>query len=69
MGLFKSFVGSIRLILCIILRAGGCSSSTSLTNAFGNIARKSGTSCDFVMADPDFLDFLSQVTLTLYLEK
>jgi len=34
----------------------------------GNIARRSGTSCAFVMADLDSLDFLSQVTLTLYLE-
>ena len=50
-GVLKSLVGSIRLIQCIILHAGGSSSSTSLTNTLGNIARKSSTSCGFVMAD------------------
>jgi len=52
-----------------MLRTGGSSSGTSLTNTLENITRKSGTSCGFVMADLDSLDFLSQVTLTLYLEK
>jgi len=34
-----------------------------------NITRKSGISSGFVMADLDYLDFPSPVTLTLYLEK
>jgi len=68
-GLFKSFVGSMRLILFISVRAESNSSDTSLTNTLENIARKSGTSWGLVMADLDSLDFPSQVTLTLYLEK
>jgi len=56
-GVFKSFVGSIMLIHCMILPTGGSSSGTSLTNTLGNIARKSGTACGFVMADIDSLDF------------
>jgi len=68
-GVFKSFVGSVRFILRIILRTGGSSSGTSLPNTLGNIARKSGTSSGFVMADLDSLHFPSQVSQTLYLEK
>jgi len=68
-GVCKRFVGSMRLIPYIIFRTRGSSSGTSLTNTLGTIARKSGTSCDFDMADLDSLDFQSQVTLTLYLEK
>jgi len=68
-GVFKTFVRSMRVILCVILGPGGSSTGTSLTNTLGNIARKSGTCSGFVMADLVSLDFPSQVTLTLYLEK
>src|SRR6266567_1202076 len=68
-GVLVSFVGSFRVILCMILQTGGSSSGTSKTNTFGNIAGKSGASCGVVNADLGCLECPLQVTLTLCFEK